>query len=123
MHPNPGSGSSQRPGINRRHLSLVQAVLPPDELARRLTTEPVTFNRRTWQIEVYSVVVEARCRWIQVGLVGPDRRAVLLQVPHAADETDTVAALENWVAAGSSGASACLVVPEPDAKIRFSIDL
>src|SRR5690242_3045451 len=119
MHSLSGPSWNHRPGINRRHLTLVQAVLAPDELAHRLSTEPVTCHGRTWRIEVYSVVVEARCRWIQVGLVGPDRRAVLLKVPHAADEIDTVAALENWIAAGSADGSACLAVPDPE-MVRFS---
>lgn len=121
MHSQFGSGWSHRPGIARRHLTLVQSVLTPDELARRLATEPVTFHGLSWRIEVYSVVVEARCRWIQVGLVGPDHRAVLLKVPHAADEIDTVAALENWIGAGSKDGSACLVVPDPE-MVRFSIE-
>jgi hypothetical protein len=47
-----------------------------------------------WRISVFSVVIDADGRWVQLALFGPSRLNLLLRLSEQADVRDVLSALE-----------------------------
>jgi hypothetical protein len=69
-----------------------------DEFAGRLSGQTASVDGASWEIEVYGVVPAGSFRWVQIGLHGPDERAVLVRAPSTADDRETALAIEGWLA-------------------------
>jgi hypothetical protein len=75
--------------------------LSKEELRDLLNGEIVACGEKSWRLRVYGIVDGDAERWIQVGLLGVDRRSLLLELPYLADDADILTMIEDWLAGGT----------------------
>ena len=68
-----------------------------EELLQELRGRMIDAAGETWRLEVYSIVDDTSCRWLQLGLAGREERTVLLKLPYLADADDAIGSIAHWV--------------------------
>ena len=66
-----------------------------NRLYRALDARMVSSGRSMWRVSVFSVVIDADGRWVQLALFGPSRLNLLLRLNKQADVRDVLNALES----------------------------
>ena len=57
----------------------------------------LTASRKTWRMEVYSIVEDGETRWIQVGLHGLESHELMVAAPRGSDAKQITSALRTWI--------------------------
>ena len=84
-----------------------------EELLQELRGRMIDAAGETWRLEVYSIVDDTSCRWLQLGLAGREERTVLLKLPLLASADDALESIEQW-ASDSSCRHGVVTVPPAD---------
>jgi hypothetical protein len=63
-----------------------------------------------WRIEIYSVWAE-EMRWVQLALRGPSEHMLALRVPLAANATEILGEIEQWLRNPATVDSVCSTTP------------
>jgi hypothetical protein len=66
-------------------------------LFQALDGHQLTASRKTWRLEVYSIVDEGETRWIQVALHGLESHELMVAAPRSSDAKQIMAALKTWI--------------------------
>ena len=81
-----------------------------NRLYRALDARMVSSGHSMWRISVFSVVLDADGRWVQLGLFGPSRLNLLLRLNTQADARDVLNALESRLSQPSPDEGSVVVV-------------
>src|SRR5262245_5248997 len=73
------------------------------ELFAELDGSEFVVNGQTWRIEIYGVLDDDGCRWIQLGLTGPRNDMATLRLVKGAGAQQAISALTVWVGQRSTG--------------------
>src|SRR5262245_42511953 len=69
-------------------LARIRTRVSTHELLQHLRGRIIEVAGDSWRVEVYSIVDDSDCRWLQLGLSGPEERTVLLKLHCLADADD-----------------------------------
>jgi hypothetical protein len=90
----------------------VEAIRQPsaNRLYHALDARIVCSGSSMWRVRVFSVVIDADGRWVQIALFGPSRLNLLLRLSAQADVHDVLSALESRLSRPNPDDGSVLVV-------------
>lgn len=69
----------------------------PHRIFRALDGHQLTASKKTWRMEVYSIVDEGETRWIQVALRGSESHELMVAAPRNSNAKQIASALRTWI--------------------------
>ena len=75
-----------------------RGFVPIDRISTRLDGSEVTTPVGTWTVEVYAASDLDGCRWVQLGVDGPEHHMLTLRLAQGAGPTRAGVAIASWLA-------------------------
>jgi len=69
----------------------------PHRIFSALDGHQLTASKKTWRMEIYSVVDEGETRWIQVALHGLESHELMVAAPRSSNAKQITSALRTWI--------------------------